>query len=57
MSGKYSKIFPDNVTQSATNIFKITSKRALPKTVEATSDLTDNKVVDKITPTIQLKIF
>ena len=42
--GKYSQS-----TQSATNVLKTTSKGAIQKTAEATGDLTDENIADKIT--------
>ena len=39
----------DSAKKSATDAFKITSKRAIQNTAEATGDLTGNKIVDKIT--------
>ena len=42
-SSKYSQEFVDHAKQSATDILKTTSKRAIQKTTEATGDLMDNK--------------
>ena len=42
-SSKYSQEFVDHAKQSATDILKTASKRAIQKTTEATGDLMDNK--------------
>ena len=39
----------NHAKRSATNAFKSASKRTIPKTAEATGDLTTNKTADKIT--------
>ena len=49
LSGKYHQKLPDHAKKSATDVVKTTSKRAIPKTVEATGDLIGNKIVNKIT--------
>ena len=49
LRGKYSHTLLDYVKQSAADAFKTASKRAIQKTPEATGDLTDNKIADKIT--------
>ena len=49
MSNKYGKKLADTAQKSATDAIKTTSKRAIQKTGEATSDLVGNKIVDKIT--------
>ena len=46
---KYSHTLLDYVKQSAADAFKTASKGAIQKTPEATGDLTDNKIADKIT--------
>ena len=49
MSNKYRKKFVDTAKKSATDAIKTASKRAIQKTAEATGDLIDNKIADKIT--------
>ena len=49
MSGKYSLTVFDYAKQSATDSLKTTSKRAIPKIAEATSDLIGNTIANKIT--------
>ena len=49
MSNKYGKKLVDTAKKSATDAIKTASKRAIQKTAEATGDLVDNKIVDKIT--------
>ena len=49
MSNKYSQKLLDSAKKSTTDAIKITSKRAIQKTVEATSDLIGNKIADKVT--------
>ena len=49
LSNKYSKKLLDSAKKSATDATKTASKRAIQKTEEATGDLTDNKIADKIT--------
>ena len=50
MSGKYSRKLLDHTKQSDTDAFKTASKREIKKnkTVEATGDLIDNKIADRI---------
>ena len=48
-NSKYSWKFLDHAKQCAIFIFKTSSKRVIQKSVEATSDLTGNKVTYKIT--------
>ena len=48
-SNKYGKKLVDTATKPATDAIKATSKRAIQKTAEATGDLIDNKIADKIT--------
>ena len=43
----------DHVKQSATDVFKTASKRAIQEIAEATSDLIGNKIANKITKTPQ----
>ena len=49
LSNKYGKKLPDSAKKSTTNSIKTASKRAIPKTAEATGDLIGNKIADKIT--------
>ena len=49
MSNKYSQKLVDTAKKSATDAIKTASKRAIPKTAEATRDLIGNKIADKIT--------
>ena len=49
MSGKYSQKLLDHAKQSATDVFKTASKRAIQKTAEATNDLISNKITNRIT--------
>ena len=42
-------IIVDSAKKSATDALKTASKRAIQKTAEATGDLVDNKIADKIT--------
>ena len=48
MSGNYSQKRLDRAKQSATNALKTVLKRLIQKTAEATGDLIDNKIADKI---------
>ena len=49
LSNKYGKKLPDSAKKSTTISIKTASKRAIPKTAEATGDLIGNKIADKIT--------
>ena len=49
LSRKYSHKLLDHAKQSATDALKITSKRVIQKTAEATGDLIGNKMVSRIT--------
>ena len=49
MSNKYGKKVVDTAKKIATDPIKTVSKRAIQKTAEATGDLVDNKIADKIT--------
>ena len=49
LSGKYSQKLVYHDKQYSTDPLKTTSKRANPKTAEATGDLIGNKIADKIT--------
>ena len=48
LNNKYGQTLIDSAKKSATDAFKIASKRALQKTAEATGDLIGNKIADKI---------
>ena len=56
MSNKYGQKLLDSVKKSTTDAIKTTSKRANPKTAEATGDLIGNKIADK-TRSLSKKIF
>ena len=56
MSNKYGEKLLDSVKKSTTDAIKTTSKRANPKTAEATGDLIGNKTADKTT-SLSKKIF
>ena len=56
MSNKYGQKLLDSVKKSTTDAIKTTSKRANPKTAEATGDLIGNKIADKTT-SLSKKIF
>ena len=49
LSNKYGQKRLDSTKKSTTDAIKTASKRAIPKTAEATSDLIGNKIADKIT--------
>ena len=49
LSNKYGQKLIDSAKKSATDAFKIASKKAIQKTAEATGDATGNKIADKIT--------
>ena len=49
LSNKYGQKLLDSAKKSTTDAIKTASKRAIQKTVEATSDLIGNKIADKIT--------
>ena len=56
LSGKYSpgmlamrQRFLDHTKQSATDVFKTATKRAIENAAEATGDLIGNKIANKIT--------
>ena len=49
LSGEYSQKLVDHAKQSATDVFKTASKRAIQKTAQATTDLISKKIVNKIT--------
>ena len=49
LSNKYGQELLDSAKKSTTDAIKITSKRAIQKTTEATGDLIGNKITDKIT--------
>ena len=48
-SRKYSQKLFDHSKQSATDVFKTSSKRVIQKTANATGDLIGNEIADKIT--------
>ena len=48
MSNKQSQKRPDNAKKSTTGAIKTASKRAIQKPAEATGDLIDNKIADKL---------
>ena len=50
-SSEYSQKIADTAKKSATDAINTASKRAIQKTVEATTDLVGNKIADKITST------
>ena len=56
MSNKYGQKLLDSVKKSTADAIKTTSKRANPKTAEATGDLIGNKIADKTT-SLSKKIF
>ena len=49
MSNKYSQKIVDTAKISAADAIKTASNGAIQKTAEATGDLIDNKIADKIT--------
>ena len=49
LNNKYGQKLADSAKKSATDAFKIASKRAIQKTAEATEDLIGSKIADKIT--------
>ena len=49
LNNKYGQKLADSTKKSATDAFKIASKRAILKTTEATGDLIGNKIADKTT--------
>ena len=49
LSSKYNQKLLDHAKQSATDVLKTSSKRAIQKTAESTDDLIGNKIADKIT--------
>ena len=49
LSGEYSQKPLDHAKQSATDVFKTASKRAIQKTAQATTDLISKKIANKIT--------
>ena len=48
LNNKYGQKLADSAKKSATDSFKIASKRAIQKTAEATGDLVGNKIADKL---------
>ena len=49
LNNKYGQKLVDSAKKSATDAFKIASKRAIQKTAEASGDLVGNFIADKIT--------
>ena len=49
LNNKYGQKRADSAKKSATDEFKIASKRGIQKTAEATGDLVGNKIANKIT--------
>ena len=49
LNNKYDQKLADSAKKSATDAFKIASKRATQKTAEATEDLVGNTIANKIT--------
>ena len=49
LNNKYGQKLVDSAKKSATDAFKIASKRAIQKTSEATGDLIENTIANKIT--------
>ena len=49
LSNKYSQKIIDTAKKSTTDAIKTASQRAIQKTAEATGDLVNNKMADKIT--------
>ena len=49
LNNKYGQKLADSAKKSATDAFKIASKRTIQKTSKATGDLVGNKIADKIT--------
>ena len=49
LSNKYGQKLTDSAKKSATDAFKIASKRAIQKTAEVTVDLVGNTIENKIT--------
>ena len=49
LSNKYGQKLIDTAKRSTSDAIKITSKRVVQKSVEATGNLTGNKIADKIT--------
>ena len=49
LRGKNSQRLLDHAKQSATDVFKTASKRAIQKTAKAAGDLIGNKIANRIT--------
>ena len=49
LNNKYCQKLVDSAKKSATDAFKIASKRAIQKTAEATGDVVGNTIANKIT--------
>ena len=48
LSHKYNQKFLDHAKQSATDVLETASKRSIQKIAEATDDLIDNTIDDKV---------
>ena len=48
LNSKYSQKLLDHANQSTTDAFETSSKRVIQETAEATGDLIENKIADKI---------
>ena len=48
LNSKYSQKLLDHANQSTADAFETSSKRVIQKTAEATGDLIENKIADKI---------
>ena len=56
LSNKYGQKLLDNAKKSMMGAIKAVLKRAIQKTAEATGDLIDNKIADKITSVSEKKL-
>ena len=57
LRGKYSHNLLDYAKQSATEVLKTTSKRAIQKSAEETGGLIGNKIADKIAKGRDIEIY
>ena len=57
LSNKYGQKLLDSAKKFTTDAIKTASKRAIQKAAEATSDLVDNKIADKITSVLKKKFY
>ena len=53
INNKYGQKFLDSAKKPTTDTIKTASKRAIQKPAEATGDLIDNKIADKITSVLK----